>query len=498
MGKYARIIDPPTKDNEGGVIPFAKWPSTLVLADAVQKFDLISVLKSRQVSASLTLVTWQEYGALFKDGWKGFFFSKGENESIELITKAHNMYDQLPGFMRLRLNPDSRSELGFPDRHSTLKAFPATEDAGISFTASSILMDEAEYMEYANWLYTNAKPVIDGGGQLIMLFTVDKRKPKTLAKSIFIEAYESRQKNHPICDTVKNMIYPVGPSKNGFVPIFLPYWVRPGRDEAWYERTMASIPKKELEGLTPELYMQQNYPRSVEEALRPTQTAAAVDLKVLDEMKKRCTAPVRVDGLDPLICKVWKPYQVGKAYVAASDTSHGVGKDYNVTCVMDVRTGEIVADVFNNTMKPDEFALYSVELLKSFRHPKWFIEDNDWGATTIDNAKKLNYPNFGYQDAQRTKIGWHTGNSNRTTLFANMITAFNTWGVTISNYEGLLQFGYLVRNMEKDGRIEAMKGENDDYPTVVAICVAKSEEVLKSASFSCTPIKTLHFAGARR
>jgi hypothetical protein len=188
---------------------------------------------------------------------------------------------------------------------------------------------------------------------------------------------------------------------------------------------------------------------------------------------------------------------VGKVYLAATDTSHGVGKDYNCTAIMDARTGNMVADIFNNTMKPDELAYYSVELLKAFRHPKWFIEDNDWGATTIDNAKKLNYPNFGYQDDQRTKIGWHTGNSNRTTLFANMITAFNTWGVQINNYEGLLQFGYLVRNMEKEGRIEAMKGENDDYPTAVAICVAKCPEVLKSVSYSSVPIKTLHFDQSR-
>ena len=261
IGEYAKIIDPPTLDSPGGVIPFTLWPNVRVTMDAVQRYKLISIMKSRQIGESLILVGWNEYGALFRDGWRGFFFSKGENESMELITKARNMYDQLPGWQKYKLNPDSRSELGFPDLHSVLKAFPATPDAGISFTASCILMDEAEYMEYAEWLYTNAKPVIDGGGQLIFCFTVDKRKPTTLAKAIFIEAYETRQKNHPICDEVKNMIYPVGPSKNGFVPIFFPYWVRPGRDEAWYERTMASIPKGELQGLTPELYMEENYPR---------------------------------------------------------------------------------------------------------------------------------------------------------------------------------------------------------------------------------------------
>lgn len=477
---YARIIEPPTKESAGGVIPFARWRNVVESVKAFQDERLVVIMKSRQIGESYIVAAWCLWNALFKDGDTSLLFSRGEVEAIELLAKCRRMYDQLPPWMRLRLNPDSRTELGFPDRHSTIKAFAATEAAGVSFTASRIVCDEWEYHPFAESNYTNAKPTIDAGGQFIGIFTVDKTRPTTLAKTIF-----------------------TGSPKNDFKALFFPYDVRPGRDEEWYDKTKRSIPAEELQGLTPELYMEQNYPRSVDEALRATQTVAAVDLKVLDEMKRRCTAPVSVEGLDPLICRVWKPYRVGNLYVASSDTSHGVGKDYNVTAVMDVKTGEIVADVFNNTMKPDEFAFYSNELLKHYRTPKWWIEDNDWGATTIDNAKKLNYPNFGYQDEKRTKIGWHTHAMNRTLLFANMITAFNTWGVTIPNFEGLSQFGYLIRNMEQNGRVEAMKGKNDDYPLAVAICVAKSASVLETTTWKVEPLKTLHFqptrlVGARR
>jgi hypothetical protein len=43
-----------------------------------------------------------------------------------------------------------------------------------------------------------------------------------------------------------------------------------------------------------------------------------------------------------------------------------------------------------------------------------------------------------------------------------------------------------------------MKGKNDDYPCAVAIAHSKAQEVLKQATGDMTPIKTLHFAGARR
>ena len=100
-------------------------------------------------------------------------------------------------------------------------------------------MDELEKHPYANQNFTNAKPTIDAGGQYVGVFTVDKRKPVTLAKTIFAKAWYSAE-------------------ESAFKALFFDYTVRPGRDEEWYARTMAETPPEELEGLTPELYMEQN------------------------------------------------------------------------------------------------------------------------------------------------------------------------------------------------------------------------------------------------
>ncbi len=483
---------------KGGVIPFELSPNIQVSAEAFLKYRLIVIMKSRQIAESLIVAAYALHSALFKDRFQAMMISKGELEAMELLSKARRMYNHLPDWQKIKIQPDSKTELGFPDKGATIRALPSTEEAGVSFTASLIVLDEHEIHPFAERNYTYIKPTIEAGGQLISLFTVDKTKPDTTAKSLWLGGYDPKAPLHPICQKVPNMVYPLGPGKNGFVSIFFPYHVRPGRDEKWYEEVKGNLTGEHLGALTPELYMEQNYPRSLTEALRPTQTVAAIDLMVLDEMKKRCGAPVKVEGLDPLIERVWRPYQVGKVYVAASDTSHGVGKDYNVTVVMDARSGEVVADVFNNTMKPDEFAEHSVRLLSHFRNPRWYIEDNDWGLATIDSAKKLNYPNFGYQDAEHKKIGFHTGNSNRAVLWNTMVMAFNTYALTINNYQGLLQFGFLIRNQDRNGQIEAMKGKNDDYPCAVAIAHSKSQEVLKQATGDMTPIRTLHFSGARR
>jgi hypothetical protein len=365
----------------------------------------------------------------------------------------------------------------------------------VSFTGSFIFVDEWEQHPFAGPNFTQAKPVIDAGGQYVGCFTVDKTKPDTLAKTVWREAFNDNTEMHPYCEGVPGMIYPTKPGPNGFVPIFFPYHVRPGRTEEWYERTKRETPAESLDNLTPDLYMTQNYPRTYSEALSPTQSLAAVDLNILEQMKPRCMGAIQVmgDGIDPKICNIYQDFAVGKIYLAATDTSHGVGKDYNVTVIMNARTGAIVADIFNNFMEPDDLAWHSVKLLSHFRNPIWWIEDNECGGTTISKARELLYPNFGYQDAKRTREGWHTHSSNRTTLFGNMVAAFNSSQITIFNYKGLLQFGDLIRNMDANGRIEAMKGRCDDYPVAVAICVAKNAEVLKQGTYNPNPIQTLHF-----
>ncbi|GAG66168.1 unnamed protein product [marine sediment metagenome] len=169
--------------------------------------------------------------------------------------------------MRLKIQPDSLTELGFPVMMSSIKALAATETAGISFTASIVVCDEWEEHPYADQNYLASKPTRDAGGQFIGVFTVNKQRPETLAKAIYKDSVEK---------------------KNDFFPLFTPWHARPGRDGNWYDITKRNIPTRELATLTPDLYMEQNYPASIEEAMRASQSVSAFDQKVLDEMMGGC------------------------------------------------------------------------------------------------------------------------------------------------------------------------------------------------------------------
>jgi hypothetical protein len=346
------------------------------------------------------------------------------------------------------------SEMYFPELESTIRAFAATETAGISFTGSVVICDEWEEHPYAEANFLSTKPTIDMGGQFIGCFTVNKAKPETLAKKIYREAVAG---------------------KNGFKPLFFPWNVRPGRDEAWYERTKNSIPPLELTGLTPELFMEQNYPNSDIEALRTGGSISAFEHKALDAMMAN-TRPSIKHELNQII-KIYKPFVLGNYYVAATDVSHGVGKDYSVTTILNCKTAEVVADIMRTDISTDELAYESIALLKEYKSPKWWIENNDWGQAVINKALDLGYRNLGQE--KEGKYGIDTKEANRKLLFSELIPGINNMQIVIYNSDGLKQFYDVIRNPKKNGKIEAPAPKHDDYPMAVGICWVKRESVVE-------------------
>jgi len=470
---FVKISEPPSLSNRGGAVPFKLWPHLEEAIDSFLVDQLIIWLKSRQIGASWLVAAYVLWFVLTKKGAKWFLFSVGEDESFELLAKCRFIYENLPVFLRYKLNPDSRSEMGFPDMESSIKAMASTPSAGIGYTASGLVADELEQHPYAKENFLNAKPCIDTSkGQYIGIFTVDKMKKSTLAKSLFIGAREGQ---------------------NDFKWLFNAYDVRPGRDEEWYEKTKRGLSSEELGGLTPDLYMEQNYPRSIEEALRVGGTASAFDPDVLSEMMLDTRNPIKLSDTDInySIINIYKPFLQGHFYISSADIAHGSGKDFTVAGVMDVKTGEIVADIMRNDLSVESFTEHYMKLLKLYRNPKCCPEDNDRGHAVILMMEQAGYRNFIYQDARKERPGWHTGKANRSKSLEQLIPAINNRQITVYNKKGVDQLGHLIRNVEKEGRIEAASGGNDDYAMMLAIVWANKDKV--SMYQNMKPFATLKF-----
>ena len=474
---YVQVQVPP-KHGEALVMNDASFkvltPHTKKAVWALMNRRLIVWMKSRQVWASTIMSSYDVWLARFKKSANVLVFSKGEKEVGEKIRKCRFIYTHLPDWMQVPINPDSTMQLGFPMKgvESRIEGFPATPDAGVSYTATLIDCDEWAVQEYARDNFLNSAPTIEGGGQFVGTFT-PTMNGTSYAEEVFKDAVN--WPNHKIITEKNTIIVDHRMSKNGFYPIFDPWWVVPGRTKSWYQSQKAMIPTGDLQVLTPDLYMAKAFPGSIEEALSSPTNINAFDHKQLDLMMGDTRNPLiePVEGLDRNVAHIYKKRMIGHTYVAGTDTAHGIGQDYSVTAVIDLKSGEVVADVFSNVIPPEVLAQQSYHLLKEYGWPKWWIEDNEWGRVTINMAADLEYRNLGYQDEAKSKPGFKTNSGTRFEVWGDLISGINNGQVIIYSKEGLQHFYDVVRNPDKEGRIEAKRSGHDDYPMAVGIAWIK-------------------------
>ena len=456
------LVVAPTMDKPGGVKPMEMWPHIISTADILLKERLIVWMKSRQVGASWLIAAYVLWFATSHKGASILLLSKDEIAGVELLDKVKRLEKNLPNYLKFEADEYSKLHIHYSYWDSHIRVFAATETAGVSFTASMVVCDEWEQQQYARRNFDEIKPTVDAGGQFIGIFTPNPEDPSSFAKSKFIGALSG---------------------DNGFMPIFTPYDCVPGRDEEWWEARYkeASCEGFDLDGVgSPDLYMARNYPRSIDEALAPLRTSSAFDREALDNMMGKTENPLKLANvdIDQSICHVYQRFLIGEAYVCGTDTSHGVGKDYSVSVILDCNTGAVVADICSTTLTPEALAYHTVKLLKLYADPIWFIEDNDWGRTVISTAQNLGYRNLGYRDADKKHVGWHTGDVSRFNLFGALIPAVNNGHITIFNKEGVKQLYDCIKNAKKDGRIEAKKGGHDDYPIALGIAYINRNKAL--------------------
>jgi len=283
--------------------------------------------------------------------------------------------------------------------------------------------------------------------------------------------------------------------KNDFIPLFFPYDVVPGRDDDWYEHTRRNIPDRELAKLSPDLYMSKNYPRTIEEALSGAESIVVFDKKALNYMQDevvRSEINLSWEDFPNDTYHIYKDFHIGNFYIAGSDVSEGVLGDFAVTAILDVKSGEVVADIMSRELAPEKFALYSYNLLKHYHSPLWWIEENIFGRTVILKALELGYPKHKIGARSKDKLGFHTGEQSRWDIFGQLIPAINDNQIRIYNSEGLNQFYGVIRNTKKKGKIEAQSGKHDDYVIAVGLAWLKKDDVITTLPGGSKPIDTLH------
>lgn len=440
---FAKVLDEKT----GEKIPFQLWPAQTEVLGGLTSQRLICLLKGRQIGmTTLVLAYLLWFAILKKPGSTILLFSKGQKEARELIERIRWMVLALPEWLQPKgFTKDSTEELTLSNG-SRFVSFASRSSGGDSYTASVVVVDEADLIPDLNRLLTGAKPTISAGGQLILLSRVDKTQPESSFKRIYRAAIKG---------------------ESGFWARFLPWWSAPWRDRKWYEAERQEILART--GSEDELW--ENHPETAEQALAPNQLDKRLPLPWLQECfdwlpyLEQHELPAGSPALGVAGLRVYKAPEKGKKYVVGVDPAQGnPNSDNSVSIVCEWETLEEVA-VFSGKFEPSVLTAYTAELAGWYNAASVLVERNNHGFTVL-NEFSNSFPRVDLlRSPQDDKPGWLTTSRSKTAMYNAVAESAQARAFLIHDRDTFKELSDLEAST-----LSAPEGLHDDHAIAFGLC----------------------------
>ncbi len=207
-----------------------------------------------------------------------------------MVTKVKFMFDNLPSWLKISADEHNKLTLRLSNG-SQIKATSASSDAGRSEAVSLLIVDEAAFIEQIGEIWASAQQTLATGGGAIVLST----------------PYGTGNWFHKTWVSAES-------AENDFLPIKLPWYVHPERDETWRKR------QDELLG-DPRLASQEcdcDFSTSGDVVFYPEWVDFIKETTIKDPLERR--------GADQNLW-VWEPADYTREYIIVADVARGDGKD---------------------------------------------------------------------------------------------------------------------------------------------------------------------------
>lgn len=420
-------------------VPFRLWRAQATTLNIVLNNRLVVILKARQLGMTWLMLAFTLWLTLFRPAATILIFSKRDDEAIYLLglERLRGMYNRLPFFLRCRAIISDNDHEWALSNGSVVRAFPTS--AGDSYTATLAIVDEADLVPDLNRLMNSVKPTIDGGGRMILLSRSDKSKPASEFKNIYRAAKQKL---------------------NGWVAVFLAWWVRPERDLAWYEAQRRDI----LSRTTSLDDLHQQYPATDTEALAP----ATLDKRIAAAWLEQCYSEARDISADiptvPAIpgLVIYARPRGDERFVIGADPAEGNPiSDDSAATVLNRATGAEMAKLAGK-FEPAVFAAHLDVIGKFFNNADMLVERNNHGHAVLlwlGEHSTLNVL-IGIDD----KPGWLTTVRSKSLMYDGCADALRNKETGLHSFDTFNQLASI------DGAsLSAPEGEHDDLATSYAL-----------------------------
>ena len=450
MRKYCNIQHP-----QRGRIIFNLYPFQAKVLNLWQNNPFSIVLKSRQLGISTLAAGYSLWLMLFHKDKNILCIATKQDTAKNMVTKTKFMFDNLPSWLKIPADENNKLTLKL-NNGSQIKATSAASDAGRSEAVSLLIIDEAAFIENIEPIWASAQQTLATGGGAIVLSTPFG------TGNWFHKTWVRAESNE----------------NDSFLPIKLPWYVHPERDQAWRD-------KQDIELGDPRLAAQEcdcDFSTSGDIVFYPEHLEYYLATHVVEPMERR--------GVDKNLW-IWESPDYSRNYMVVADVARGDGKDYSAFHIFDLETNAQVAE-YKSQLSPKEFGYMLVGIATEYNEALLVVENNNIGWATLDAIQEREYRNLYFSPKSNviTADSYFTKYENNASMIPGFTMSLRTRPLAINkgreylgDHSVIIRSKRLIEEMKifiwKNGRAEAQSGYNDDLIMSFNIAMFVRDTALK-------------------
>lgn len=444
ISNYIKVVHPIF-----GLVNFDLYPFQRMLISEFKANRFSILRKFRQAGCTTLVASYALWKCIFTPHYKVVILSKDDDASMEVLSRMKTAYDELPEWLKPPLKKDSAHALKFVNG-SEIKSKSSSKQSGRSVAGSLLILDEAAFIENIDTIWAAAFPIISTGGSVIALSTVNgygnwfhQQYSKAVEGDSSFKAIRIDWKDHP------------------------QYFRHPGY-EAMYEKLMKQDPPvniDEWEKTTRAAISHKEWLQEYEAEFIGTGDTF-IDGEVLKQLKEQINNDYSTRYNNRM--RIWKSPRPDRDYVIGVDHSLGRGLDSSVAQVLDLYTGEQVAEFKSNKTPLNEFATILSQIGREYNNAYIIPERNTIGHNLIYLLKDVEeYDNLYLDD--KHEIGVQMADANKRQMLVATDECIRLGRVKINSERTVDEF--LTFIIDDVGRYVADENCHDDLVMGLALAV---------------------------
>jgi hypothetical protein len=356
LRKYCFIQHP-----KKGKIIFNLYPFQIKVIRLWEKHEYIILNKSRQLGISTVIAGLSLWMMLFQDDKNILCIATKQETAKNMVIKVQFMYNNLPSWLKVEAEEFNKLSLKLKNG-SVIKATTTASDSARSEALSLLIIDEAAFIDNMDDIWASAQQTLALGGNCFVIST-----PNGTGNWF--------HKTYTLAETSNN-------PDNKFLPIKLPWFVHPERDENWRKKQDSLLGDPRI---------------AAQECDADFQTSG--DTVFLSEWlshirENTIEEPIERRGLNKDLW-IWREADYTREYLVVGDVARGDGKDSSGAIVIDIESNEQVAE-YKGQLSPREFGFLLIALATEYNNALLVVENNNMGWATIETILERGYNNLYY------------------------------------------------------------------------------------------------------